>query len=148
MKVRDEHPPWLEVTPLYDVIAPLHHVHSDAGKEIKNPQSRCDFLITYADDKGPLAPALLDVKSRKPAEPIVDSEKWSWQITSAMRRGFVFQIAYPKNRVQYPTCLEEWEIRTPCLECKKLSENCRNCSECGLVIFPFTIVGAADSAFG
>jgi hypothetical protein len=139
---RDEYPPWLEANPLYDVVAPLHHLHSKNAKELKSPQTRCDFLVTYADDKGALPPALVDVKSRRPKEPFWNRDKLSWQLTSAARRGFIFQLAYPKSGIKYPTCLNEWEFGTPCLRCDRLSENSRTCSQCGAVIFAFSI---ADS---
>jgi len=129
--------PWFEATPLYDVIPPLHHVHEKKkGKVIKNPQTRCDFLVTYVDDEGPLPPALVDVKSKKPKRDYI--KKFVWQIISALRRGFIFQFAYPENGIEYPKSLKEWAIMTFCPKCRELSKSYRECDQCGEPIFPFT----------
>jgi hypothetical protein len=136
-KIRNEYPPWFEATPLYDVIPPLHHFHK-RGKIIRNPQTKCDFLVTFVNDKGPLPPALVDVKSNKPRRDYI--KKFDWQVISAMRRGFIFQFAYPKEGIKYPKSLEEWEIMTFCSKCKELSKSYRKCDKCGEIIFSFTIV--------
>lgn len=139
LKEKGETPPWFEATPLYDVIPPLHHIHEKGkGKIMRNPQTRCDFLVTYIDDEGPLPPALVDVKSNKPKREYI--KKFGWQIISAMRRGFIFQLAYPKEGIEYPRSLGEWEIMTYCSECKRLSKSYRECDKCGEIIFPFSIV--------
>lgn len=140
----DESLPWLEATPLYDVIPPLHHLHSQKGKEIKAPQTRADFLVTYADHKDTYPPSLVDVKSRKPDEPLHETERWRWQILSAMRRGFIFELAYPKEETEYPASLDEWELTTPCIKCGRLSNAWRQCEYCGETIFPFTISDAIE----
>ena len=134
-----EYPPWFEAIPLYDIIPNLHYIRKGRVKRRKVPQVKADFLVMYVDDKGPLPPALIDVKARKPSR---YKDEWNWQIVAAMRMGFIFQIAYPKHGVKYPKSLKEWELRTPCPECKKLSHEYRRCSECGAEIFPFTIVDA------
>ena len=136
-----ESAPCFEATPLYDVIPPLHHIHEKGKRKIiKNPQTKCDFLVTYVDDEGPLPPALLDVKSRKPKRNYI--KKFGWQIVSAMRRGFIFQFAYPKNGIEYPKSLEEWETVTFCPKCKRLSKSYKECDNCSEIIFPFTIADA------
>lgn len=137
VKVRDEYPPWFEAIPLYDVIPPLHHIHEN-GKMVKNPQTKGDFLISYVDDDGPLPPALVDVKSKKPGK--YYTKKYGWQIVSAMRRGFIFQLAYPKEGIEYPKSIIEWDIVTYCSECGELSKEYRKCDKCGKSIFSFTIV--------
>jgi hypothetical protein len=136
-----EWPPWFEAIPLYDVIPNLFNIRQKGSRKRKAPQVKADFLITYVDDNGPCPPSLVDVKSRKPS---VD-EKLKWQIISAMRLGFIFQFAYPKIGVELPISLNEWELRTPCSKCNRLSNDFRNCSECGCEIFSFTIV---DDHFG
>lgn len=141
----DRSPPWFGAIPLYDIIPGLHHIwEKEKGgwkRKRKVPQVKADFLVQYADDEGPLPPALIDVKSSKPLK--YGKERWGWQITSAVRRGFIFQVAYPKRGIKgYPKSLKEWKIKTPCPKCKKLSDNYRRCSECGEEIFPFTIVDA------
>lgn len=129
-------PPWFECVPLYDIIPNLHYIKEKGKKKRKVPQTKADFLITYVEDKGPSPPALIDVKSREPHA----DENWSWQITAALRRGFIFQFAYPKT--EYPRLLKEWEIKTPCSECGKLSDNYHKCTECGAEIFPFDITSS------
>jgi hypothetical protein len=135
----EKSPPWFEATPLYDIIPPLHHVREKGVRRRKVPQTRADYLVTYVDDSGPVAPSMVDVKTRKPQK---WRNEWGWQITAALRRGFTFQIAYPKKGVEYPRELAEWVTATPCLDCKKLSRNPRRCSECGAIIYPFTIADA------
>jgi hypothetical protein len=139
VKLGEEYPAWFEVTPLYDIVAPLHHITQGDVRKRKAPQTRADFLVTYVDDSGPLAPSLVDVKSRKPRK---WRAEWGWQVTASMRRGFTYQIAYPINGVKYPKNLEEWETTTPCSECHKLSQDPRKCSECGAEIYRFTIADA------
>jgi len=134
-----ESPPWFEATPLYDIIAPLHHVKEEGVRKRRVPQTRADFLVTYVSDEGPLAPSMVDVKARRPKS---WRAEWSWQIIAALRRGFTFQIAYPKDTVKYPKNLDDWETATPCSNCKKLSKDCRKCSWCANEIFPFTIADA------
>jgi hypothetical protein len=135
------HPPWFEATPLYDIVTPLYHTKEKDRRKRRVPQTRADFLVTYADDRGPSAPSMVDVKSSKPRR---WRDEWSWQIPAAMRRGFTFQIAYPKFGIEYPVSLDQWEIATPCSKCKALSSDIRKCSECGERIHPFTI---ADSYY-
>jgi len=135
----EESPPWFEATPLYDIIAPLHHITERGVRRRKAPQTKADFLVTCVTDKGPTPPSLLDVKSRKPRR---WRAEWGWQTTAALRRGFLFQLAYPKNGIKHPKNLDEWEIVTPCSNCKRLSRESRQCSECGKEIFPFTIADA------
>ena len=134
-----ESPPWFEATPLYDIIAPLHHTTEAGVRKRRAPQTRADFLVTYVSDEGPLAPSMFDVKVRKPSR---WRPEWSWQIIAALRRGFTFQIAYPKSTVKYPKNLDEWETATPCSNCKELSKDLRKCSWCGSEIFPFTMADA------
>ena len=134
-----EYPPWFEAIPLYDIIPTLHNIQEKRIRKRRVPQVEADFLVCYVDDKGPSPPALVDVKSN---EPRGYREKWGWQIVAAMRMGFIFQLAYPKHGIEYPTSLKEWELRTPCPKCKKLSRDYRECSECRAKIFPFTIVDA------
>ena len=133
-----EHPPWFVAIPLYDIIPQLHQVRENGKWKRIVPQVGADFLISYVDDQGPAAPALVDVKSSRPSY----EERFGWQNTAALRMGFIFQIAYPKNGVEYPRNLKEWEIKTPCDKCKSLSDDFRNCDNCGEQIFPFTIVDA------
>lgn len=135
---KDNFPPWFEATPLYDVIPPLHHIHKGRKKKMRSPQTRCDFLVTYIDDKGPLPPALVDVKSSRPRKNYI--EKFGWQIISAIRRGFIFQFVYPKQGIEYPKSLKAWVQATYCSECKGLSESYRKCDKCGADIIPFTII--------
>jgi hypothetical protein len=132
-------PPWFEATPLYDFIVPLHHVKEGVVRKRRVPQTEADFLVTYVTDSGPFAPSMVDVKSRKPSK---WDPKWGWQVPAAMRRGFTFQIAYPRNQGEYPKELEDWETATPCSKCRKLSSDPRKCSECGDEIYPFTIADA------
>jgi hypothetical protein len=136
-------PPWFECIPLYDIIPNLHFICEKGRKRRKVPQVKADFLLTYVDDEGPLPPALIDVKSsEKTAKQ--HKEEFEWQIVAAMRLGFIFQIAYPDPNLKssYPTSLKEWVIKTPCSECKELSDEYRKCTICGAEIFPFTIVDA------
>ena len=135
----DEYPPWFGALPLYDIIPDLHHIREKGKRKRKVPQTKADFLVQYVDDSGPLPPALIDIKSSKPQR---FDEAWSWQITAAMRRGFIFQIAYPKQGVEHPKMLEEWEIETPCSNCRKLSSYYRQCTHCRKEIFLFTIADA------
>lgn len=135
----DEYPPWFEATPFYDIIPTLHHIKENGIRIRKAPQSTADFLLTYVDDGGPTPPALVDVKSRKPQK---WNKKLEWQVIAAMRRGFIFQLAYPKDGIKHPTELDEWEVVTPCSNCRRLSIDFRNCSECGAQIFPFTVADA------
>ena len=138
---KGEDPPWFEATPLFDIVPPLHHIHKKRkGKIVKNPQTKADFLVTYVNHAGPLPPALVDVKSNKPSNNYL--EKFGWQVISAMRRGFIFLLAYPKIGVKYPKSLEEWETLTYCPNCKRLSKSYRKCDNCGKIIFRFTIVDA------
>lgn len=137
----EESPPWFECIPLYDIIPNLHYIREKNEKKRKVPQIKTDFLVTYVDDKGPLPPALIDVKSSK--ELIrYKREELSWQIVAAMRLGFIFQVAYPDPSLEspYPRSLKEWKIKTPCSNCKGLSDDLRKCSKCGAEIFPFTMV--------
>jgi hypothetical protein len=136
-------PPWFECIPLYDIIPNLHFIRDGRRKRRRVPQVKADFLVTYIDDNGPLPPALVDVKSsEKQAKRY--KEEYGWQIVAAMRLGFIFQVAYPRPglKQQYPTSLEDWEVKTPCPKCRKLSMDYRKCSNCGAEIFPFTIVDA------
>lgn len=139
----EEHPPWFECIPLYDIIPNLHYIWEKNEKKRKVPQIKADFLVTYVDDKGPLPPALIEVKSSKGAMEY-KREELNWQIVAAMRLGFIFQVAYPDPNLQslYPRSLKEWETKTPCSNCKGLSDDFRKCSKCGTEIFPFTIVDA------
>ena len=135
----EKHPPWFEATPLYDIVPMLHHLKEDDKLIRKSPQTLADFLITYVDDTGPYPPSLIDVKSRKPRG---WDERWEWCYIAAMRRGFIFQIVYPKEGIRYPRDLAEWEVATPCMNCKNLSLNYRVCQSCGQTIYPRTIVDA------
>jgi hypothetical protein len=139
----EESPPWFECIPLYDIIPNLHFIYEKGKRRRKVPQVKADFLITYVDDKGPSPPALIDVKSSEKVAK-QHKEELGWQIVSAMRLGFIFQIAYPNPNLKssYPTSLKEWVIKTPCSECKELSDDYRKCTKCGAEIFPFTIVDA------
>jgi len=139
----EEHPPWFECIPLYDIIPNLHFIREKGKKRRKVPQVKADFLVTYVDDKGPLPPALIDVKSSEKAAR-QRKEELEWQIVSAMRLGFIFQVAYPSPDLKssYPTSLKEWIVKTPCPRCKELSDDYRKCTKCGAEIFPFTIVDA------
>jgi len=139
----EESPPWFECIPLYDIIPNLHFIREKRRKKRKVPQVKADFLVIYVDDKGPLPPALIDVKSNEKAAKR-NKEELHWQVIAAMRLGFIFQIAYPSPNLgsQYPTSLEEWIIKTPCPKCGKLSDEYRECTNCGAEIFPFTIVDA------
>jgi hypothetical protein len=101
----------MEATPLYEIIPSLHQIRRGERRERKVPQTNADFLVTYVDDEGPHAPSLVDVKSRLPKRKEV-KKKMGWQITAAMRRGFIFQVAYLKNQIQFPRVLSDWEIRT------------------------------------
>ena len=134
----DESPPWFSALPLYDIIPVVPHIGGKSIGEPKVPQTKADFLVTYVSDEGPAVPALIDVKSKKPPY----NEKFHWQITAAMRKGFIFQLAYPKEGVEYPRSLKEWEIKTPCSKCKRLSNTYSRCSECEEEILPFTIIDA------
>ena len=134
-----EHPPWFEATPLYDIVPMLHHLKEDGKTVRKSPQTLADFLVTYVDDLGPHPPSLIDVKSKKPGR---WSDSWEWCYIAAMRRGFIFQIAYPREEKCLPRGLEEWEVITPCPNCKNFSKNYRICQYCGQVIYPYTIVDA------
>jgi hypothetical protein len=113
-----ESPPWFECIPLYDIIPNLHFIREKGKKKRKVPQVKADFLITYVDDEGPLPPALIDVKSSEKAAK-QHKEELKWQIVSAMRLGFIFQIAYPDPNLKssYPASLKEWVIKTPCSKC-------------------------------
>lgn len=135
----DEYPPWFEATPLYDIIPTLHHVKEMSIRKRRAPQTKADFIVTYASASGPAPPSQVDVKGRKPR---TWRTEWGWQVTAALRRGFTFQLAYPRNGVRYPKELEDWETATPCSNCKKLSTDPRKCSECGKEVFPFTIADA------
>jgi len=139
----EESPPWFECIPLYDIIPNLHYIWEKGEKKRKVPQIKADFLVTYVDDKGPLPPALIDVKSSKQATKYRRGEL-NWQIVAAMRLGFIFQVAYPDPDLKStcPSSLKEWKIKTPCSECEGLSDDFRKCSKCGVDIFPFTIVDA------
>lgn len=132
-------PPWFGTIPLFDIIPFLHRIQEDGVWKRKAPQIKADFLVQYVDDDGPLPPALIDVKSSKHRK---YNNGWNWQVTAAMRCGFIFQIAYPKKGVEYPRSLAEWEIKTPCRKCKRLSDNYRKCSLCEENIFSFTIADA------
>jgi hypothetical protein len=134
-----ESPAWFVAIPLYGVIPQLHQIYENGEWKRKAPQVDADFIMVYVDDKGPAPPALVDVKSSKPS---YDEKRFGWQIAAAIRMGFIFQVAYPKEGVEYPQCLKDWEFRTPCPTCKTLSRDYRRCSECGSVIFLFTIVDA------
>jgi len=134
-----EYPPWFEATPLYDIIAPLHHIREKGARRRRAPQTRADFFITYVDNQGSAPPSMVEVKTRKLKH---WRPEWGWQIPAALRRGFIFQIAYPRNGVEYPKELDEWETATPCSNCKKMSQDFRKCTECGDGIFPFTIADA------
>jgi hypothetical protein len=138
-----ESPPWFECIPLYDIIPNLHHILEKDQKKRKVPQIKADFLVTYVDDKGPLPPAIIEVKSSKKAIKYKRGEL-NWQIVAAMRLGFIFQLSYPDPNIEstYPRSLREWEIKTPCSRCEGLSDDFRKCSKCGAEIFPFTIVDA------
>jgi len=138
-----ESPPWFECIPLYDIIPNLHYIWENNKKNRKVPQIKADFLVTYVDDKGPLPPALIEVKSSKKAINY-KIEELNWQVVAAMRLGFIFQVAYPDPELKstYPRSLNEWIIETPCSNCNRLSNDFRKCSKCGAVIFPFTIVDA------
>lgn len=138
----EESPPWFECIPFYDIIPNLHYIKEEEKKKRKVPQTKADFLITRVDDKGPSPPALIDVKSSKPHA----DENWGWQITAALRRGFIFQFAYPKT--EYPRSLKEWEIKTPCSKCRKISDDYRKCTECGAEIFPFDITSSGYTLRG
>ena len=140
-----ESPPWFGAIPLYDIIPYLHRIREGGIWKRKAPQVKADFIMQYVDDEGPLPPAFIDVKSRKPRR---YKKEWGWQVTAAMRRGFIFQIAYPKEEVEYPRSLSEWEIKTPCPKCKGLSDDYRKCSKCGENIFSFTIANACYEAKG
>lgn len=135
----DEYPPWFEATPLYDIIPTLHHVKEGSIRKRRAPQTKADFIITYASSSGPVSPSQVDVKARKPR---TWRTEWGWQVTAALRRGFTFQLVFPRNGVRYPRELEDWETATPCSSCKKLSTDPRKCSECRKDIFPFTIADA------
>ena len=139
----EKSPPWFECIPLYDIIPNLHYIWEKNEKKRKVPQIKVDFLVTYVDDKGPLPPALIDVKSSEGATKY-KREELNWQIVAAMRLGFIFQVAYPDPNLQspYPRSLKEWKIKTPCSNCKGLSDDFRKCSKCRAEIFPFTIVDA------
>jgi len=142
----EESPPWFECIPMYDIIPNLHYIRENGEKKIKKrkvPQIKVDFLVTYVDDKGPSPPALIDVKSSEHAAKYKREEK-RWQIVAAMRLGFIYQVAFPDTKFisTYPRSLKEWKIKTPCFKCGGLSDNFRKCSECGIEIFPFTIVDA------
>jgi len=134
----EESPPWFEATPLYDIIPTLHRV----GKERKAPQTDADFIVTYADDKGPLPPSLVDVKSSRPSPTKRNKRRWNWQIIAAVRRGFIFRLAFPKEGIEYPKSLKEWESVTPCPECGWFNESYRKCERCGKELIPFSIVDA------
>jgi hypothetical protein len=136
-----ESPPWFECIPLYDIIPNLHFIYAKEKKRRRVPQVKADFLITYVDNKGPSPPALIDVKSSEKVAK-QHKEELGWQVVSAMRLGFIFQIAYPNPNLKssYPTSLEEWVKKTPCPKCKELSDDYRKCTNCGAEIFPFTIV--------
>ncbi|MDD2666526.1 MAG: hypothetical protein PHD13_06890 [Methanocellales archaeon] len=137
----EEPPPWFECIPLYDIIPNLHYIWEKNEKKRKAPQTKVDFLVIYVYDKGPLPPALIEVKSSKELIKY-NREELNWQIIAAMRLGFIFQVAYPDPNIKstYPRSLREWEIKTPCSRCEGLSDDFRKCSKCGEDIFPFTIV--------
>jgi len=134
----EPHPPWMEVTPFYDIIPSLHQVRVRNRWERKVPQTIADFLVTYVDDSGPTPPSLVDVKSKRPNRRAI--KKMGWQITAAMRRGFIFQVAYPKGQIEYPKRLDDWELKTPCPSCAALSRAYDKCDECEKPIFSFSIV--------
>ena len=130
-----DRPPWFECVPLYD-IKPILYNQLKTQRKIHVPQIEADFILTYVDNKGHCPPSYTDVKSKKPEE---YNKYWGWYIVAAMRAGFIFEIAYPKT--DFPTDLNDWEIKTPCDNCKTLSNDFKKCTNCGSVIFPFTIVG-------
>lgn len=132
-------PPWIEATPLYDIIPSLHQIRREKRWERKVPQTSADFLVTYVNDSGPSPPSLVDVKSRPPKRKEI-KRKMGWQITAAMRRGFIFQVAYPKDHTEFPKSLDDWEIRTPCSSCGALSKQYDKCEACNATIFSFSIV--------
>ena len=139
----EESPPWFECIPLYDVIPNLHYIWEKGEKKRKVPQIKADFLLTYVDDKGPLPPAIIEVKSSREVIKYKRGEL-NWQIVATMRLGFIFQVAYPDPNLEstYPRSLKEWEIKTPCSKCEGLNDDFRKCIKCGAEIFPFTIVDA------
>ena len=140
----EPHPAWMEVTPFYDIVPSLHQVRVSNRWERRVPQTIADFLVTFVDDSGPAPPSLMDVKSRRPRRKF--ARKMSWQITAAMRRGFIFQVAYPKTCTDYPRTFSDWEIRTPCPSCGALCHACDKCEECGKMIFRFSIVSGYHEA--
>lgn len=131
-----EWPPWFGVIPLYDIIPHLHQVQEKKKWKRRAPQINADFIVIYTDDSGPLPPALVDIKSKRPKY----REEMGWQNIAALRMGFIFQVAYPKFEESIPPSLELWEMRTPCPRCKNLSKEYRKCDYCGEELFPFTIV--------
>lgn len=139
----EESPPWFECIPLYDIIPNLHYIWEKGKKMRKIPQTKADFIVIFVDDKGPLPPAIIDVKSTEKAIKYKRGEI-NWQIVAAMRLGFIFLVAYPQSNLEstYPRSLKEWEIKTPCSKCEGLSDDFRKCTKCGAEIFPFTIVDA------
>jgi len=129
-----ERPPWFSCVPLYD-IKPILYYRIKTQRKIRVPQIEADFIITFMDKEGSSPPSFIDVKSKKQKY----NKNWGWYAIAAMRTGFIFQIAYPKSEKEIPTDLKDWEIKTPCSNCKKLSDNYETCSECNDKIFPFTL---------
>lgn len=132
------YPPWMEATPLYDIIPSIHQIREGSTWTRKAPQTTADFIVSYVDDEGPAAPSLVDVKSKKPSRK--RTKDMGWQVTAAMRRGFIFQVAYPKNGIALPRSLKDWEVRTSCSSCGAMSVSYEKCDDCGKAIFKFSIV--------
>jgi len=88
---------------------------------------------------GPHPPSLIYVKSKKSSR---WSDSWEWCYIAAMRRGFIFQIAYSRGKKYLSRDLEEWEVVTPCPSRKNFSKNYRICQYCSQVIYLYTIVDA------
>lgn len=108
-----EKPIRFEIIPLYEPKPPFYFYNKKSKKIIDRlPQIRADFLILYTEALDPreirknFEMEFIDVKSYP-----VKKQEIKWQTISAGWFGCSFGIAYPKKGKEYPSSLEDWEIK-------------------------------------
>ncbi len=119
-----------EILPISGPIIPIFYQH----RKRFAPQIDADFLVLFiSETKREIHPHIfIDVKSSKPS--LFDEynkERIKWQALGCRYMNSLFQIAYPKESVEFPSKAKDWEVKTVCYHCGELSSNYSICEKCG-----------------
>ncbi|MHA1495562.1 MAG: hypothetical protein ACTSRQ_16285 [Candidatus Thorarchaeota archaeon] len=118
-------PPFVVVLPIFEVVPRLFWFREDTGQERRYaPQVRADFVIMTRYPDNTVVWSLIDVKRSKP------NNKITWDNYASLLGGAVYEIAYPKDCVEYPFSLNDWERHIVCVNCGRwpiIDGVCQNC---------------------